>query len=106
MTVQAVSYQPSLKTLETRHKNNRKLGRIKTTVPSYRVHTSFAAIWGVQGRFGGARKGSCQLLARKEEADCSAKHLMRALSAGWAAVRGGSWHLRVSLLRQHNSVHL
>jgi hypothetical protein len=35
-----------------------------------------------------------------------ANHLTKALLVWRAAMLDDSWHLRVSLLRQHNSVHL
>lgn len=61
-------------------------------------------IKGVQGE---EEEPGCQLPAWKETGKLSqANHLMRALLSWRAAVLDGSWHLRASLLRKHNFVHL
>lgn len=61
-------------------------------------------IKGVQGK---EEEPGCQLPARKETGKLSqANHLMRALLAWRAAMLDSSWHLRASLLRKHNFVHL
>lgn len=110
MIAHVASYQRRFKTFETGHKKNREIHSIKNiTIPSHMAQTSLSVMNGVHWRSVGSGQGEELSVARKAGRAGKlfrANHLMRALLAWRTAMLHDSWHLRVTLLRQRNSVHL
>lgn len=100
----------SFKNFWNKAKNNMKTRRIKKiTISPSTAQAALAVIKRVHGRSGGRGGGAKLSVARKAKRAgkwLGANYLMKALLAYRTAMLYDSWHLRGSLLRQRNSVHL